>query len=109
MNAIVTQHQVRIRAICLEHKVSRLFAFGSVTTRKFDNATSDIDLIVELHETDPIKRGELLMNLWDSLEDLFERSVDLISTQPILNPYLKATIDQSKVLIYDGSSQEVFI
>lgn len=101
MHPIVTQHQPQIRAICLKHKVSRLYAFGSVTTGKFDDTTSDIDLIVELNETDPIIRGELLMNLWDSLEDLFGRSVDLISTQPILNPYLKATIDQSKVLIYD--------
>ncbi|MFT6480673.1 MAG: putative nucleotidyltransferase [Spirosomataceae bacterium] len=66
-----------------------------------------IDLYVELEEMPPLQRGENLISLWEELENLFERKVDLLTDQPIRNTYLKSSIDSTKQLIYDGIGEEV--
>ncbi|MCF6358758.1 MAG: nucleotidyltransferase domain-containing protein [Draconibacterium sp.] len=80
-----------------------LYAFGSSVTNKFDFEKSDIDLVVEIEESDPIAKGEKLISFWDKLEEFFKRRVDLITNPNIRNPYLRQSIDKSKILIYDGS------
>lgn len=109
MNQFIKNKKGGILRLCKKYKVSKLYAFGSITSDKFDLTSSDIDLIVELEELDPLERGEILLNLWDELEALFDRKVDLLSNPEIANPYLKKSIENSKVLIYDGSSEEVFV
>jgi len=39
-------------------------------------------------------------NLKFSLEDLFERNVDLLENKAIHNPFLKKSIDSKKVIVY---------
>lgn len=95
--------------LCDSHKVKYLYAFGSSITDNFDANTSDIDLVVELDSNDPIERGEFLIDLWDKFEVFFKRKVDLMTESSIKNPILKSSIDKTKVLIYDGQRQEVFI
>ena len=97
------------KAICDDHKVRYLFAFGSSTSDHFNCETSDIDLLVEIDSPDPIDRGELLISLWDNFEDFFSRKVDLLTNSSIRNPYLQKSIDATKVLIYDGSGKKVLI
>lgn len=88
--------------LCKKHKVSKLYAFGSIVTGRFDLNKSDIDLQVELMQiNDPVEKGLTLLELWDALETLFERKVDLVSDQPIQNHFFKSSLDQIKVLIYD--------
>jgi predicted nucleotidyltransferase len=89
-------------ALCKNHKVRYLYAFGSYTTDKFNSKTSDIDLLVDLDVSDPIERGEKLLSLWDTFEAFFQRKVDLLTDSSIRNPYLRKSIDSTKVLIYDG-------
>ncbi len=57
------------KAVCSNHGVKYLYAFGSSTTDRFDPHTSDIDLLVEIDDSDPIERGEKLISLWDTFED----------------------------------------
>ncbi len=95
--------------LCKSHEVEYLYAFGSSTTAEFDSNSSDIDLIVELSSTDPIERGEHLIDLWDRFELFFKRKVDLLTESSIKNPILKSNIDRTKILIYDGKRQKVFI
>lgn len=90
--------------ICREHSVRYLYGFGSSVTKDFNLKESDIDLIVEIDETDPLKKGEKLISLWDSLESLFKRNIDLLTENSIRNPYLKENINATKVLVYDGTS-----
>jgi len=85
--------------------VKYLYAFGSSTNEKFDPMSSDIDLLVEIDSPDPIDRGEKLLSLWDMFENFFNRKVDLMTESSIRNPYLKKSIDSTKVLIYDGSRE----
>ncbi|WP_200812622.1 nucleotidyltransferase family protein, partial [Alkalitalea saponilacus] len=46
---ILNQHIDQIKRLCELNKVSMLFAFGSVTTDRF-NTDSDIDFIVEIDD-----------------------------------------------------------
>ena len=55
----------------------------------------------------PLDRGETLINLWDALEKLFARKVDLLTDQPIKNPYLRANVARTKQLICDRESGKV--
>jgi len=89
--------------LCKEHQVKYMFAFGSSVKDQFDTEKSDIDLVVEIEESNPISKGEKLLSLWDKLEEFFRREVDLLTNQSIRNPYLKQSIDESKILVYDSS------
>jgi len=97
------------KLVCSNHGVRYLYAFGSSVTDKFDSETSDIDLLVEIEDPDPIERGEKLISLWDNFEDFFHRKVDLLTDSSIRNPFLRKSIDSTKILIYDGSGQKVLI
>jgi predicted nucleotidyltransferase len=104
------QNQLAIfNALCQKHHVKYLYAFGSATTNKFDAERSDIDLLVEIDEQDPMERGEKLLVLWDTFEDFFHRKVDLLTENSIKNPYLRKDIDSTKVLIYDRKGTEIFV
>jgi len=95
--------------LCKTHDVRKLYVFGSAITNEFNPDKSDIDLVVEIGEKDPLQKGEILMTLWEKLEDFFKRKVDLLTDQPIRNPYLKASIDRTKILIYDGERQKILV
>ena len=99
----------RFRELCSSHQVRYIYAFGSSVTDRFDEEKSDIDLLVEVDAEDPVERGEKLMSLWDGLEALFLRKVDLLTDSSLKNPYLRKSIEATKVLIYDGSGEKVFI
>ena len=95
--------------LCKKHKVRYLYAFGSSTTDKFNETTSDIDLLVEVDVPDPIERGEKLLSLWDTFELFFQRKVDLLTDSSVRNPYLRKNIDSTKVLIYDGKGSKILV
>jgi len=90
--------------LCDKHKVIRLFIFGSVVKGNFNSKTSDVDLIAEIEDLPPEEKGEIIMQLWSELENLFARKVDLITNLNFKNPILKREIENSKFLIYDRAS-----
>jgi uncharacterized protein len=96
---LIEQNIAAIVDLCSKHKVSRLFAFGSITSEKF-NKKSDIDLLVAFKGVELIEYADNYFNLKESLEKLFKREVDLLEDQAIKNPYLRQSIDSSKQLIY---------
>ncbi len=95
--------------LCRQHRVNKIYAFGSSITDQFDPAKSDIDIIVDLDIKDPIEYGETLLSLWDNLEVFFKRKVDLLTEDSIHNPYLRKSIEATKKLIYDGQGEKVFV
>ncbi len=97
------------KILCLKHQVKYLYAFGSSTSERFDEEKSDIDLLVEIDDPDPVERGEKLLSLWDLFEKFFKRRVDLLTDSSIHNPFLRKSIDSTKILIYDGTGQKIFI
>ena len=103
----ILKKQKDFEILCKNHKVKYLYAFGSSVTEKFDYNKSDIDLLVEIDSKDPVDRGEKLLSLWDLFEIFFRREVDLLTDSSIRNPFLRKSIDSTKVLIYDGSGKKV--
>ena len=94
-----TPYIPRIRQLCERHKVGRLYAFGSALTDRF-SADSDVDLVVDF---DKQAIADYFINYFVfkySLEDVFNRKVDLLEEQAIRNPYLRQNIDRNKQLIY---------
>ncbi|WP_445735073.1 nucleotidyltransferase family protein [Mariniflexile sp.] len=96
-------------SLCKSHNVKNLYAFGSSITNQFDEDSSDIDLLIEIDNDDPIERGENLMSIWDKFEQFFQRKVDLLTNSSIKNPVLRKSIDSTKILIYDGKEQKISI
>ncbi|MGV8993239.1 MAG: nucleotidyltransferase family protein [Flavobacterium sp.] len=88
-----------ILKLCKSHKVKSLYAFGSILTDSF-SAESDVDLIVDFQDQDVLDYGDNYYNLKFSLEDILNRSVDLLEEKAISNPFFKKSIDQKKLLIY---------
>ncbi|MDR2627879.1 MAG: nucleotidyltransferase domain-containing protein [Dysgonamonadaceae bacterium] len=84
--------------------VKRLYFFGSALTSRFNDVTSDIDVLVETTNIPPEEKGEQLMILWDDLEKLFARKVDLLTENSLKNPYLTKEIKRTRKLIYDGQT-----
>jgi predicted nucleotidyltransferase len=96
---IVEKNQERIKELCEQYKVSKLFVFGSVITDSFRD-TSDIDFIVDFKHVDLYDYASNYFDFKFSLEHIFSRKVDLLEDKAIKNPYLRASIDTSKQLIY---------
>ncbi|MBK6901276.1 MAG: nucleotidyltransferase domain-containing protein [Saprospirales bacterium] len=108
LHPYMAQRMDQLSELCRKYGVSRLYAFGSVVSGTFDIKTSDIDLQVELLPIeDPISKGLTLFELWDELEVLFERKVDMLTDQPIKNPFFRKALEETKILVYDRASQEV--
>lgn len=89
----------QIIPLCKNHKVIKLYIFGSILTNSF-HKQSDVDFLVEFAEVDLRDYFDNYMELKDSLENLLHRPVDLVENQTIKNPVLRRTIDRNKQLIY---------
>ena len=89
----------QIYSLCKKHKVDKLFAFGSVLTNNF-NQESDIDLIVDFKDVELNEYADNYFGLKFSLENIFNRPVDLLEDKAIRNPYFKSTIEAKRKLIY---------
>ncbi len=89
----------KITKLCNKYNVLRLYVFGSAISGKFKK-NSDIDFLVTF---DSVELNDYADNYFDfkfSLEDLFNRKIDLLEEKAIRNPFLKQSIDTSKELLY---------
>jgi predicted nucleotidyltransferase len=92
--------------MCKTHKVKELYVFGAVLNGNFTDE-SDLEMLVDIDEADPLIRGELLRSLLEGLEAYCERKVDLLTPSSLRNHYLLETINNTKRLIYDGSKGDI--
>ena len=99
MMIFLGSYKEQLADLCSQYNVKTLHAFGSVLSDKFGEQ-SDVDLIVDF---DKQSVNDHFLNYFDfkySLEDVFQRKVDLMEEQPIRNSYLRKNIENSKVLLY---------
>lgn len=104
---LINSNSKEFISLCQEHSVKTIYAFGSSTTSHFNPLRSDIDLLIDIDYTDPIEKGKNLMIIWDKLETLFDKKVDLLTYDSLKNPVFKKNIDTTKVLIYDERHHKV--
>ena len=106
----IKKYKKRLADLCNNNSaVNKLYFFGSALSSKFNEDTSDIDIFVEVAELPPEERGENLITLWDNLESLFNRKVDLLTENSLRNPFFKKEVERTKKLIYDRESHKIFI
>ncbi len=100
MNAIVERKRAEVEALCREHGVQRLFLIGSATGPAFDSARSDVDFLVVFREQERGGYDDVFFRLLERLETLFGRPVDLIEARTLKNPYMIASVNRTKQLLY---------
>ena len=98
MNA-VEQHISSIQYLCENHRVEKLYLFGSILGSSF-NENSDVDFLVRFKNIDLLKYADNYFDLKFSLENLLNRPVDLLEEQSLKNPFFLDAINESKKLIY---------
>ena len=100
MIAEISSHREELRELCRRFHVRRLDLFGSAAGDDFDPARSDLDFLVEFLPAPPGGYADAFFGLKESLEQLFDRPVDLVAAAAIRNPYFRESVDGARVLLY---------
>lgn len=100
---IFSKHSEKIRDICKHFRVRELHLFGSALNTSF-GSESDVDLLVSFERRGYEGSFQQYMGFKTSLENLFGRSVDLVSANHIRNPVFKDEVERTKKLIYAAQS-----
>lgn len=110
MVAITEQNRVALAQLCQRYRVERLYLFGSATSEQFDAANSDLDFLVCFTDREPTgEYAERHLGLAEDLEQLFQRSIDLVTEQSIHNPYLRQEIESTRQLLYEQPHSETAV
>lgn len=96
---LIEANKKKIDALCLKHKVKRLFVFGSVLTDRF-SSKSDVDFLVDFDKSQIEDYFDNFFELKYGLESALRRDVDLVESQAIKNRYFQQSVDDTKKLIY---------
>jgi hypothetical protein len=67
---------------------------------RFDPARSDADFLVEFDKESGLPALDQFLGFSEALERILGRPVDLVEASAVRNPYVRATINRSKELIY---------
>ena len=95
----IERYNSELIKICRKYNVKRLAVFGSALSEDFTDR-SDIDFLLELDKAEGgITR---YMNIKFELENLFDRSVDLIMPKAIKNNRIKPYICSNSRDIYEA-------
>ncbi len=100
MHPIVESRREEIAALCRRRGLKRLELFGSAARDDFDETRSDLDFVVQFGDADAKSPLHTYFDLKDELETMFGRSVDLVSEGAVINPYVLASINRDRQLIY---------
>lgn len=96
---LIDKHIKDLHRLCSQCDVRNLYAFGSVITDDFSK-DSDLDFIVEFQTLDSQTYAENYFALKFSLEQMFERKIDLLEEKAIRNPYFRQSIENHRQIIY---------
>ena len=101
MHATIADKKEELAELCRGHRVARLEVFGSAARgTDFDPNSSDADFLVEFRLDGDRATLQQYFDFAEALRKALGRSVDLIESNAIRNPYLRAAINKSRELIY---------
>ena len=100
MHPLIEKNRSEIAHVCRQYRVRRLEVFGSAARAgDFDPEKSDADFLVEF-EADSHPGLETFFGLKDALAGLLRRKVDLVQAGAVRNPYVRASIDRAREVVY---------
>lgn len=86
--------------LCRRFRVRRLDVFGSAVKASFDPTNSDVDFLVQFEDMSPAAYADCYFGLWEALEVLLDRPVDLVTADAVSNPYFRETLDTDRRPVY---------
>ena len=99
-------HRDEIARLCRLYGVERLEVFGSAADGRFDPQRSDFDFIATFAPEAQAAIGPRFIELAEALEAVLGRRVDLLTNQPIRNPYLRRAVNASRRDLYVRTTAE---
>ena len=101
MSPLIEEKMDELKSLCERYRVLRLEIFGSAATGdRFDEQKSDLDFLVEFKPLEDDQYADTYFGLLFALENLFEKSVDLVMTEAIRNPYFQEAVDLSRMVLF---------
>ncbi len=99
INAIINNNLEKISSLCKQHKVKKLYAFGSVTRSDFKES-SDIDFLVDFDSMPVLEYADNYFELADELANILNRKVDLVTLKSLKNPVFIRVINRTRIPVY---------
>ena len=96
---VIQPYISQVNKLCESHFVRTLYVFGSASADTMTHE-SDVDLLVDFKNVSLNDYADNYFDLKFSLENLFNRPVDLLEEKALHNPYLIKSINRSKKLVY---------
>jgi len=101
MHADIAEKRDALAELCRRYGVARLEVFGSAARGvDFDPKKSDFDFLVQFEQRTDLSPLEQFFGFSEALEELLGRRVDLVEPSAIQNPYLRASINRSREVVY---------
>ncbi|HEY2932250.1 MAG TPA: nucleotidyltransferase domain-containing protein [Acidobacteriota bacterium] len=101
MIPIIEQKREQIGRLCRKYRVKRFELFGwAAEGRQFDAQQSDLDFLVEFLALQSGQHADMYSGLLESLQELFDRSVDLVVAGAIRNHYFLEKVNQTRTMLY---------
>ena len=98
MDQALADHLPEVAALCRRHRVARLDVFGSAARQSHGAAA--LDLLVEFEPLPAEAYADAYFGLLADLEALFERPVDLVMAAAVRNPFVRETIERSRIPLH---------
>lgn len=96
----VLLRRAEVAVLCRRFHARRLDLFGSAARGTFDPERSDFDFVVTFDELPTVEFADVFFGLQEALADLLKRPVDLLTAESIRNPYLRDSIEKSRMVLY---------
>jgi predicted nucleotidyltransferase len=97
---LISSNIDEVKRLFKSHKIEKAYVFGSAVSDNFTEK-SDLDFLVKFEDNvAPLEKGVLWWDLHDTLRDLFNREIDIITEGSLKNPYFIKEIEDTKELIY---------
>ncbi|MBN1355094.1 nucleotidyltransferase domain-containing protein [bacterium] len=97
---MMEKHVDKIVDLCKRFNVRQLDLFGSASRGGFSLEQSDLDFFVEFNSMPPSEHADCYFRMLEALEDMFSRSIDLVETTAVKNPYFSKIAEQSRTTLY---------
>ena len=96
----IEQRRSELETLCRRFGVRRLEVFGSAVTGAFRGDDSDLDFLVEFDAASGAGYADRYFGLMESLQQLFERPVDLVVDSAVKNQFFRDSIERTRALLY---------
>lgn len=107
MHESLAKRRDDIAELCRRFGVRRLEAFGSAARgADFDPATSDVDFLVKFEPRSGLSAFRQYFDFAEAIQNLLGRRVDLVSGE-IRNPYVLASVNEDKELIFEATPERL--